>query len=192
VIHYRCSILTAAASAAASPSCVHQGSPPWRPGAKSYRSPLSTHLELDHGFQGLPQRRGVGGVWLVFQRPQDTAGDGGDVGVAAPASGGELVRYLDDKAVLIGRRILRAQDELTGGIPHFGAVAQCRVLAFGSSWESLARGGVTMDKGGWATSSSTRPPQILASGCERHFLRPKHLSLRTKNQVTVQAGTGGM
>jgi len=102
---------------------------------------------LDHAFQGAPQHRDVGGVRLVFQGPQDTAGDRGDVGVAAPASGGELVRYLDDKAVLIGRRILRAQDELTGGIPHFGAVAQCRVLAFGSSWESLARGGVTMDKG---------------------------------------------
>src|SRR5262249_25892865 len=129
-----------------------------------------------------PQHRGVGGVWLVFQGPQDTAGDRGDVGVAAPASGGELVRYLDDKAVLIGRRILRAQDELTGGIPHFGAVAQCRVLAFGSSWEGLARGGV----------SSTRPPQILASGCERHFLRPEHWSLRTKNHLTVHAGTGGM
>src|SRR5262249_45461634 len=102
---------------------------------------------FDHAFEDPAQHRRVGRVRLVLQRGQHATGNRDDIGVAAPASGGELVRYLNDKAVLIGRRILRAQDELTGGVPHFGAVAQCRVLAFGSSWESLARGGVTMDKG---------------------------------------------
>src|SRR5262249_53578615 len=75
-------------------------------GRRSYRSPLSTHLLLDHAFQGLPQRRGVGGVWLVFQRRQDTAGDGGNVGVAAPASDGEAVRHLDQVSVRVRERVL--------------------------------------------------------------------------------------
>src|SRR5262249_7464865 len=69
-------------------------------------APKTTHLVLDYGVQGLPQRRGVGGVWLVFQRPQDTAGDSGNVGVAAPASDGEAVRHLDQVSVRVRERVL--------------------------------------------------------------------------------------
>ena len=46
---------------------------------------------FDHAFEGLPQRRDVAGVRLVLQRPEYATGNRDDVGVAAPASGGELV-----------------------------------------------------------------------------------------------------
>ena len=45
---------------------------------------------LYHAFEGAPQHGGVGGVWLVFQRAQDTAGDRGDVGVAGPTAMAKL------------------------------------------------------------------------------------------------------
>src|SRR5262249_30983055 len=66
---------------------------------------------LDDAFEGLPQHCGVGGVWLVFQRPQDAAADYGYVCVTAPTSDGKPIRYLDEKpGVLCGIVI--------GGVAH--------------------------------------------------------------------------
>ena len=59
---------------------------------------------LDYAFEGAPQHRGVSGVGLVFQRRQDTARDRGNIGLAAPASDGKPVRYLDEKPVWVGER----------------------------------------------------------------------------------------
>src|SRR6516164_873581 len=75
-------------------------------GRRSYRSPLSTHLVLDHAFQGLPQHRDVGGVWFVLQRSEDAPSDGGNVSVARPTGDGEAIRDLDQVPVRIGERVL--------------------------------------------------------------------------------------
>jgi hypothetical protein len=65
---------------------------------------------IDHALKGTPQRRGVSGMRFVFQRPQDAAGDRGDIGVAGPTSDGESVRHLDQKPVRVR--------ELVFGIHH--------------------------------------------------------------------------
>src|SRR5262249_52165061 len=68
--------------------------------ASTARRPLRA-LPLDYVFEGAPQRRGVGGVRLVLQRPEYAVGDGGDVGVTAPASDGEAVRHLHRVSVRV-------------------------------------------------------------------------------------------
>jgi len=66
---------------------------------------------LDHAFEGAPQHRSVNGVWLEFQRPQDTAADRGYVCVAAPTSDGKPIRYLDEKPGVLCRIAI-------GGVTH--------------------------------------------------------------------------
>src|SRR5262249_35293013 len=43
---------------------------------------------IDHALKSTPQRGGVIGVRFVLQRPQDGAGDRGDIGAAGPTSDG--------------------------------------------------------------------------------------------------------
>src|SRR5262249_60280321 len=74
---------------------------------------------LDHSFEGAPEHRGVGGVRLVFQSSQDTAGDRGNVGVAAPTSDGKSVWHLDQMPVWArGRLASVPREALIGGITH--------------------------------------------------------------------------
>src|SRR5262249_61937455 len=62
---------------------------------------------INHALKSTPQRRGVSGVRFVFQRPEDAAGDRGDIGVAGPTSDGEAIRHLDQVPVCIGKLVFR-------------------------------------------------------------------------------------
>src|SRR5262245_49746329 len=115
--------------------------------------------------QGLPQHRDVGGVRLVLQRRDYAAGDGGDVGVAAPASDGEAVRHLDQMPVRIGERVLviahrRPRHRFLKNLRRSIAALGCR------AWTSSGTGGhicpVTL------TRAVTRHPFAVA----RHHRRP--------------------
>src|SRR5262249_10930507 len=62
----------------------------------------------DHALKGLPQRRDVTGVRLVFERPEDALGDRDGIGIAGPAGDRVGVRHLDQVAVGVLEHVLGA------------------------------------------------------------------------------------
>jgi hypothetical protein len=58
-----------------------------------------------HTLKSTPQRRGVSSVRFVLQRPQDAAGDCGDIGIAGPASDGKGIRHLDHMPIRVGELV---------------------------------------------------------------------------------------